>query len=140
MVELMKVKILDIEGALFFSGDGSGENEVYLCKVTGDFFYKSDYVDIDNPLPDDLDDLEKYILIPTKHDLDLAHPRDFVEEKIPEQVDKLNEIFNQRGAYRRFKVWLHQINRIDDWYEYERQVNQTELRYWCENNDVELVD
>jgi len=137
----MKAKYTDIEDAFMFSDFGGGyESEAYLCKQTGETYYVSDYVDEEEPLPDDLDDGEKYILLPYRDELDMAHPRDFISEKMPVQIDKLNEIFNYKGAYRRFKDWLIQIDKIDDWYEYENKATEKALRNWCKENDIALVD
>lgn len=135
------VKFSEIEDAFFFSDTGDYEHESYMNRQTGEFHFISDYIDPEAPpLPDDLESNNKYILIPYRNELDLPHPSDFVSEKMPEKIDILNEIFSSKGAYRRFKDWLIQIDKIDDWHEYENQATKKALREWCEENDITLID
>lgn len=137
----MKIKFFDINDAYFFSDTGDyDDNLSYMCLQTGKFYFKSDYVDDEEPIPDDIDDYKKYILIPHRDELNLAHPGEFVAEKMPEHMDHLNEIFSYKGAYRRFKDWLIQIDRIDDWYEYENKKTEIALRNWCKENNIALED
>lgn len=137
----MKVKFADINDAFFFSDTGDYEHESYMNRQTGEFYFISDYIDPEAPLlPDNLENEQKYILIPYKNELDLPHPSDFVAEKIPKHIDTLNEIFSTKGAYRRFKDWLIRIEKIDDWHDYENQALEKALREWCDENGIILLD
>ena len=95
----MKVTFSDIENAFFFSNTGGGyEHQSYMNLQTGEFYFISDYIDPDIPLPslDDLDNEKKYILIPYKDELNLPHPSNFVAENIPEHINTLNKIFSTK--------------------------------------------
>lgn len=137
----MKVKYGELEDAFLFSDAGVlSEAESYLSKESGEFYFISDYIDEEVVIPDDLDDADKYLLVPTRQDLVLAHPRDFVLDKMPEQINKLDQIFSRKGAYRRFKDWLIRINKIDAWYEYEDKARREALEKWCEESNITLID
>jgi len=137
----MKIKFSDIDDAYFFSDTGNYEHQAFMNLKTGEFYYVSDYVDPEAPpLPDDLEENHKYILIPYKDELDLPHPRDFILEKMPGSIDTLNEIFSYKGAYRRFKDWLIRIEKVNDWHAYYNEALEKALRAWCKENDITLVD
>jgi len=55
-------------------------------------------------------------------------------------MDKLREIFSKRGAYRRYKDWLINIGKIDDWHDYENKATEKALRDWCKENGIQLAD
>ncbi|WP_353817004.1 hypothetical protein [Mesorhizobium sp.] len=59
-------------------------------------------------LPDDVEDSERYIAIPDKRELDLGKPLvlTFARHHLPDDYDKVREIFSRAGAYARFKdLW-----------------------------------
>ncbi len=79
----------------------------YLSLDTGQFYWRSD-VTGDDELPEDLDESDRYIPVPYKHELDLG--RDlvigFTEQEIPGELDRVWDFFGRSGAYRRFKDLL----------------------------------
>src|SRR5499427_4936365 len=69
---MMPVSFLDLQLACeFVSSGGTGENEAYLDRQSGKIYWRSEFGDNYEELPDDIDD-KKYILIPDKRELDLA--------------------------------------------------------------------
>jgi hypothetical protein len=83
--------------------------EAYLCRQTGKIYVRSDdYEDPDEELPEDLEDGEKYIALPSKHDLDLGKHLvlNFARDILPDDFDRTRDIFGKRGAYSRFKDLL----------------------------------
>jgi len=59
------------------SGGGYGEHEAFVCRQTGKIYWRfddSDLNEFDEELPDDIEDEEKYILIPNRNTLDLGKP------------------------------------------------------------------
>jgi hypothetical protein len=104
----MPVSFSDLQLAFeFVSGGGMGENEAYLDRRSGKIHWHSEFGDNDDKLPDDIDD-EKYIPIPHKKELDLGNALilDFTREFLPDDYDEVRQIFNRRGACRRFKDFL----------------------------------
>jgi len=135
----MKIDFDKIEDAfLFVSMEQMYIHQAFLCKETGEVFYKSELGGFDE-LPDDIDDLEKYIAIPHKNDLDLGTNLvfQFVSEFIPERMDKVKEIFTRKGAYARFKDLLEYVGMLEKWYEYENQAQSEVLKKWCYENNLE---
>ena len=136
----MKIEFDEIENAFFFVSMGPMyDNQAILCRETGKIFYESELGDSDE-LPDDIDDPEKYIAIPHKHELDLGKYLvfQFVSEFIPEKTERVEEIFSKKGAYSRFKDLLEHIGLLDKWYEYENKAQSEALKEWCSANNIEI--
>src|SRR5438045_8067137 len=113
----MPVSFSDLQLAFeFVSSGGMGENEAYLDRQSGKIYWHSEFGDNDEKLPDDIDD-EKFIAIPNKQELDLgkALALDFAREFLPDNYDEVRQLFNQRGAYRRFKALLLRRGALQRW-------------------------
>lgn len=124
----------------FVSAGQPMEHEAYLCVGTGVIHYHSELGDDEEPLPDDIEDSEKYIAIPHKNDLDLGKrlALRFADEFLPDVVDEVYDIFRRRGAYGRFKNLLERRGVLQQWYEYEEKSRKEALRQWCKDSGIEL--
>ena len=94
-------------------------------------------------MPEDLDDApEKYLKVPDKRELNLGKRLvfQFVEEFLPNDLDRVDRIFGRRGAYGRFKDMLEHRDALEQWYDYENKATERALRGWCEENDVEIAN
>ena len=124
------VKFEDLLDAFEFVSAGQPmEHEAYLCIETGVIFYHSEFGDNEEPVPDDIDDAEKYLALPHKNDLDLGMrlALRFAEEYLVDVVDDVHQLFRHKGAYGRFKNLV------------ERHRSRKEkLRHWCEDNEIEV--
>ncbi len=129
-----------LEAFEFVSFGRPMEHEAYLCTETGVIHYYSEYGDNEEPLPDDVEDSEKYIAIPHKNDLDLGKRLvlKFAGEFLPDALGKVQEIFRRSGAYARFKDLLEHRGMSQQWYEYEAKAQKEALREWCEDNGIEI--
>jgi hypothetical protein len=140
----MQVSFKDILDAFEFAGvSPHGEHQAYLCRRTGKIYTHSDlYEDPDEEWPDDIEDDEKYLSLPDKHDLDLGKPLvlDFAREVLPRDFDAIRDIFSKRGAYSKFKHLLVRRDVLDRWYDFEAKATERALREWCEENDIALSD
>jgi hypothetical protein len=98
--------------------------------------------ELNDELPDDIDDEEKYLPIPDKRELDLGKPLvlAFAREFLPHDFDEVRRIFSKRGAYAHFKSLLAKRNAIDQWHDFEDKATEQALREWCELHDIEVVD
>jgi hypothetical protein len=135
------VKLDDLVNAFDFVSAGRlFEHEAYLSVETGVIHYCSELGGLDEELPDDIDDPEKYIAIPHKNDLDLGKrlALRFVEDLLPDEVDNAYGIFSRKGAYSRFKSLLEDRGMLQQWYEYEEKSTKQALREWCESNGIEI--
>jgi hypothetical protein len=129
-----------LEAFEFVSFGPPMEHEAYLCVETGVIHYHSELVDLEDSLPDDIDDAEKYIAIPHQNDLDLGKrlALQFAEEGLPDALNDVYEIFRHRGAYGRFKSLLERLGKLQQWYEYEKKGRKEALRLWCEESGIEI--
>ena len=138
----MKIKFDDIENAfLYVSMSHMLENQAILCKETGEIFYISEMGDSDD-LPDDIDESDNYIEIPHKNELDLGRELvfRFVSEHLPEEYNRVAQVFRKKGAYSRYKDLLEHEGLLEKWYEFENDAQSKALREWCKENNIDLAD
>jgi len=124
----------------FVSSAPPMENEAYVSRETGAVYWHSeDVADLDE-LPNDIDEGDKYLVIPHKSDLGLGKPLAlrFAEEFLGDDFGKVRQIFSRPGAYARFKDLLEYRGLLNQWYEFEASEQKKALRQWCEQNGVEI--
>ena len=129
----------DLEMALEYVSHNSYEDHnAYLCQETGHIFYESDA--IDEELPPDLDENDRYILIPSKSNLDLGKPLvlRFVAQHLQPDLDTVYSIFRKEGAYSRYKALLMDRGALALWHEYEQAAQKLALEKWCRDNGIEI--
>ncbi len=72
-LNVARAKFQELTDAFDFVSSGQPmENEAYLSKETGAVYWHSEYSEDIEELPNDIDDGEKYLLIPHKNDLGLG--------------------------------------------------------------------
>ena len=137
MSEQPAVKLGDLEDALLFvsSGDMFG-HVAYVCRDTGEVLWHGDATGEWEPLPEDIDNEDRYVAVPDKRDLGLGKPLvlEFARTHLPECFAQIQEIFSRRGAYARFKDLLDRHESLDAWYAWEQEQTQQALREWCADN------
>jgi hypothetical protein len=122
-----------------------GEHHAYLCRETGKIYWHSEFSELkelNDELPEDIEDKEKYIQLPSKRELDLGVPlvMDFVRQFLPRDFDDVSDMFRRRGAYRRFRQLLIRRRALEQWYDFEQKATERTLREWCELNSIVLAD
>jgi hypothetical protein len=125
---------------LFVSSEEYGMHSAILCKDTGLIYYRSELGGIDEIDEEDLD-WDTCIDIPHKNDLDLGQELvfEFVERHLSDKYHSVQQIFQYRGAYERFKALLKQKGLLQSWYDFENQQQEHVLRQWCIDNEIELT-
>jgi hypothetical protein len=125
---------------LFVSSDGYGMNRAGLCQDNGEIYFHSEDGVFDE-LDEDKFDCDKFLVIPHKNELDLGQSLvfEFVEQQMPDDSGRVQDIFSHRGAYRRFKDLLDHRGLLEDWYDFESLREEEALREWCRENKVELT-
>ena len=140
----MPVSFEEIRNAfeLVSAGRGLGEHQAFLCKQSGKIHWHSDLSDLNDELPDDIEDDEKYLEIPGSRELDLGKPLvlDFTRKILPGDLDEVWQIFRRRGAHAGFKRLLVRRDALEQWYEFEEKATVQALREWCERNSIALAD
>lgn len=113
--------------------------EAYVRRVTGQIHWLGEGVE-EEP-PEDIEDGSLYIAVPQKGDFDLGRSLvfRFVEERIPDSIETVDDYFRRRGAYAQFKSLLSRVGQLDAWYQYEQSATEEALRNWCKENSFTLV-
>jgi hypothetical protein len=102
----------------------------------------SDFDELSDQLPDDVEDDEKYLAIPDKREIDLGKPLalDFAREFLPGDFDEVRYMFSKKKAYSKFRALLIRRNVLERWYDFESKATEKALREWCAFNSIELAD
>jgi hypothetical protein len=141
----MLISFQDLLDALEFVGSGSlGEHQAILCRRTGKIYWRSEFSGLDelnDELPDDIEDDEKYAAIPDKRELGLGKPLvlDFAREFLPDDFDEVRYMFSKKGGYGKFRALLIRRNVLERWYDFEAKGTEQALREWCELNAIEVA-
>mgnify|MGYP006295809395 CR=1 FL=1 len=114
-------------------------NAAWINRKTGATFLYSEYGDNEDPEPDDLQS-DDWIAIPDKNQLDLGTRLvfRFAESLTDSQQEHIAAIFRSRGAYRRFKDYLREIDQIDNWHQYENRAEQEARLAWALANQIPI--
>ena len=140
---MAKFLFSEIESAFMYVASAMyGMNSALLCKDTGEIYYRSEMSGIDETEEVDDLDLDECIEIPHKNDLDLGRRLvfEFVEEYLPDDVDRVRGFFRHEGAYSHYKDLLSRRGFLEKWYEIENQREEAALRRWCKENDIDLEE
>lgn len=132
----MKVKLEDIIEAMEFAGmeteyyyDTQNEKVVMLLDgmVDGE----------DNP-----EFFEDYIPLPGQYDINEYRLMEEVIYELPagKNPDVLTGAIQGRGAFRRFKDKLYDLNLQKQWYQYRDEAYEKIARQWCERHKIDLVE
>jgi hypothetical protein len=139
----MPVSFRDLQEAFeFVSAASGGEHQAFLCKQSSKITCHSELADDLDPLPDDVDDPEKFLPVPDRRELDLGKPvaLDFARQLLPGDFDEVRKFFGRRGAYARYKDLLARRGALDQWYDFEARADESALKLWCEAHSIELGD
>lgn len=71
------------------------------------------------------------------HRMALRFAREFLSE---EQCERVVAIFSRRSAFRRFKDFLDECGKLQDWYGYEELTVLEALKQWLKDNDIDYMD
>lgn len=124
------------------SATGPYENAAYVCRASGRIWLVTDFDDQGDEPPEDVDDESLYLPVPSKNELDLGRSLAlaFVQQSLPDSYELVKGYFARAGAYARFKDFLDERGRLEDWYAYESAGVHEALRGWAVENELEIVD
>lgn len=120
------------------NGTALMENSAYVSRTTEKISLASSVMELDDELPEDIDEGSLYVAVPHKIDLNLGKnvATSFAQDYLPDSYNDVCGIFRQRGAYGRFKDLLERQGYLEAWYEYEAKSTERALREWCVDNAV----
>lgn len=133
------MNIDDVVNAVdFVSSDPYGDCDAFICKTTGAIICRSrDFDELHDfmtgyEIPADIDDEDKYLLIPNKQELDLGAPLaiSFAVSRRPQFESNVRSFFRKRGAYSFFKDWLNRQDLLDEWYQFEADETIKAVARW----------
>jgi Uncharacterised protein family (UPF0158) len=138
-----RVKFSELVDAFdWTSTAGPYENAAYVSRASGRIWLVTDFDDEGEDPPEDVDDESLYLAVPSKSELDLGRSLAlaFVQQSLPESYDLVKNFFARAGAYARFKDFLDEHGRLEDWYAYETAGVHEALRGWAAENELEIVE
>jgi hypothetical protein len=140
----LAMKLADIVDAFeFVNSSAFEENQAYVRPQDGRIIWVSEIVDMeeDEDLPDE-PEAAGYLAIPHRRDLDLGAgiALVFTAERLPDSIAEVSEIFRRKGAWRRFKDFLHAKGVLEEWYAFEAKETENALRKWCRDAGVTLTN
>jgi len=81
------------------------------------------------------------IHLPTKYEIDEYNMMEEFIWSLPEGAaqDKFKNLIRGRGAFRRFKDSVYDLNLQDKWYAYRDAAYVKQAKEWCERHGIECV-
>lgn len=127
------MKLADLLAAYEWVSSSSNDSEAFVSRVTGNVHWSSSAMELDDELPEDIEDGNIYVGVPNKHDLNLGKrlALTFAEEQLADSYQTVANFFRQRGAYGRFKDFLERRGCLEAWYDYEAKATELALREWA---------
>jgi hypothetical protein len=124
----------------FVSAGDPFDHSAWICLGTGKIYWRSSATGLDDEdLPEDIDDSDQYLAVPSQHDLGLGHrlALTFAAQELPDDYDMVTGFFRRRGAYSRFKNLLQTRGRLASWYEFENRETDEALLAWCAAHSIQ---
>lgn len=134
----MKVRLTDIIDEIDSASSGTRS---YYNKVTGEIITQfEDYED--NEIDEELEEnWDQYIILPTQFDIDeYSIMEEFIStiDNVGVRIQLGNAIIG-RGAFRRFKDLICELEIANVWYDYLEKAHEKIAIEWCEDNQIEYI-
>lgn len=141
MTQSTPVKFDDLLAAYDWVSSSPYDSEAFVSRLTGNVYWSSSTIELDEALPEDIEDASIYVVVPNKHDLNLGKnlALTFAEDQLADSYQIIADIFRQRGAYGRFKNLLERKGCLQAWYDYEAKATERALREWAAGEGIPLV-
>ncbi len=134
----------DLDSALVWVSTDYVENLAYVCRDTGKIYWISGepgLLNEEDEIPDDIEDPDKYVLVPDKRDLDLGSQLvfDFTARYLPQHYDDVRDMFRRKGAYGRFKGLLERKDKVQAWHAFSDEQAARALKEWCKDEGLTVA-
>jgi hypothetical protein len=141
MTQNAPVKFDDLLAAYEWVSSSPSDSEAFVSRITGDVHWSSSTIELDEDLPEDIEDASIYVAVPNKYDLNLGKnlALTFAEDQLADSYQTIENIFRQRGAYRRFKALLERKDYLQAWYDYQTKATELALRKWAAEEGITIV-
>jgi hypothetical protein len=131
----------DLEDAVLIVSESGTPDKAWVCLDTGQVHIRSEMVDeVLAPLPDDIDSSERYVPVPHINTLDLGLELvfDFADAAMPDDADRVRQMFKGSDAYRNFSELVEERGLTDRWHDFREAQTRAVLSGWCEENGLQL--
>ncbi|SFQ15873.1 Uncharacterised protein family (UPF0158) [Lachnospiraceae bacterium XBB1006] len=135
----MKVKLDDVLEALELIDQYS---ESFLDKLVGQIVRVNDMVMSPEEQREIFERLDEhgFYRLPTAREIgDYNIMEAFISGLPVEQQATLRGVIRGKGAFRRFRIQLEQMDMEQDWYEFRNQAYRDIAMKWCEHNGIEYT-
>jgi hypothetical protein len=134
------VKYDDLLAAYEWVSSSPDDSEAFVSRVTGNVHWSSSAMELDEELPEDIEDGSIYAVVPNKHDLNLGKDLalTFAEEQLTDSYQTIADFFRKRGAYGLFKEFLERKGCLEAWYDYEAKATELALREWAAEEGLSI--
>jgi hypothetical protein len=131
----------ELENAVIMVSGRDFTTEAWVCRETGKIVVRADEMDAElEEVPGDVEDEEKYLPIPDERSLDLGQTLvfNFVEAELPNEYDRVRQMFRRPGAYRQFHKLVDDRDLRERWHAFRDEQTRAALKEWCEENGLQL--
>ncbi len=93
-------------------------------------------------IPEGAEDSEDWVPMPDRYSLDLGKVQalDFTLAHMPEELERVKEMFRGRGGYRLFKDLLRRRGLLQKWRAFEDACLREALRAWGRRNGIRVIE
>lgn len=130
----------DLIAALDWAGEAGSDRMAFVCRDSGRILRTSDR-DFDDTgaslgdVPDNLDDPQRYAIVPSNRDLQLGKrvAVRFAQTHAPAIIEDVHACFATAGARARFDALMDEAGQLDAWRAHEADTVEKALRAWAED-------
>jgi len=142
MTQIAQVKFEDLLAAYEWVSSSPDDCEAFVSRITGNVHWSSSSIELDEELPEDIEDDSIYVAVPNKHDLNLGKnlALTFAEDQLADSYQTIANFFRQRGAYSRFKDLLERKGCLEVWYDYEAKATELALLEWAIEEGISILE
>ena len=143
MITSAPIKFDDLLSAYeWVSSSSLEENKAFISRITGNIHLSSSMMDLEEELPEDIDDGSIYVSVPHKYELNLGKnlALTFAQDHLEDLYETISNIFRHRGAYGKYKDLLARKGQLDAWYKYETNSVEFALRKWATELGLIIVE
>ena len=110
----------------------------YVDRHTGAILFHGDCME--EPLPDGIDNEERYLPVPSRKELGLGRndALAFTEQHAQQLLDRAEAIFRRAGAFQSFKVLMHDVGLLPQWYAHQDARLWVALEEWVEEEGLQF--
>lgn len=140
---LVTVNADEFEDAVLTVSDPDTADEAWVCLDTGEVLVRSEAIDEElAPLPDDIETSDRYVPVPRVGNLALGLELvfDFADAALPDDAERVRDMFKRAGGYREFSELVEQQGLSGHWHVFREAQTRAVLGAWCEQHGLQLAE